>query len=66
MKSIIAIKMFLVLCCYQEKDGVYVYEVKEIGNEKVTGTLYHPQRYSEGDTVRFEYAVQQMQKKNKK
>lgn len=66
MKTILAIKMFLVLCCYQENNGVYAYEVKEIGNEKVTGTLYHPQRYSEGDTIRFEYAVQQMQNKEKK
>lgn len=58
MKTILAIKMFLVLCCYQEKEGVYVYEVKEIGKEKVTGTLYHTQKYSEGDTIRFSYSFQ--------
>lgn len=50
--------MFLVLCCYQEKEGVYAYEVQEIGKEKVTGTLYHSQKYSEGDTILFSYDTQ--------
>lgn len=59
-------KTFLVLCCYQEKNGVYTYEVREVGNDKVTGTLYHPQKYSEGDTVTFHYASSQEPTKIKK
>lgn len=58
MKTILVIKMFLVLCCYQEKEGVYAYEVQEVGKEKVTGTLYHTQKYSEGDTILFSYSAQ--------
>jgi hypothetical protein len=52
MKSIIVIKLFLVLCCSSTDNGQYRYEVKNLEDTTQTGVVYTGTRYSEGDTIR--------------
>jgi len=57
MKSVIIIKLFLVLCCdYQNQYGQYVYEVKEIGNNS-GGTFFTQIKYTEGDTIQLKTKI---------
>lgn len=56
MKTIIAFKMLLVLCCYSESENGYKYEVKTLGeNVSETGVVYTSTKYSEGDTILLPY-----------
>ena len=52
MKSVIVIKLFLVLCCSSTDNGQYRYEVKNLEDTTQTGVVYTGTRYSEGDTIR--------------
>lgn len=53
MKTIITIKLFLVLCCQTVDNGQYQYEVKNIQDTTETGVVYTSIRYSEGDTIKI-------------
>jgi len=58
MKSVIFIKLFLVLCCdYQNQYGQYVYEVQEIGDERTSGVFYTNIKYTEGDTIQLKTKI---------
>lgn len=58
MKSVIVIKLFLVLCCnYQNQYGQYAYEVKEIGNDNERGTFFTQVKYTEGDTIQLKTKI---------
>lgn len=52
MKTIITIKLFLVLCCQTSvNDKEYAYEVHELNNTKNAGTVYSRIKYNQGDTI---------------
>ena len=53
MKTIITIKLFLVLCCQTVDNGQYKYDVKNLGDTTQTGVVYTSIRYSEGDTIKL-------------
>jgi len=53
MKTIVAIKMFLVLCCSSYNEGTYKYEVKNLQDTTQTGYVFTAVKYSEGDTIIF-------------
>jgi hypothetical protein len=53
MKTIIAIKLFLVLCCQTVDNGQYKYEVKSLEDTTQTGVIFSSTRYSQGDTIKF-------------
>jgi hypothetical protein len=53
MKTIVAIKMFLVLCCSSYNEGTYKYEVKNLQDTTVNGYVFTPVKYTEGDTIIF-------------
>ncbi|MCX8482527.1 MAG: hypothetical protein ORN50_03025 [Crocinitomicaceae bacterium] len=53
MKTIIGIKLFLVLCCQTANDGQYRYEVKSLEDTTQTGMIYSTAQYSEGDTIKL-------------
>jgi len=53
MKTIITIKMFLVLCCSSYNEGTYKYEVKNLQDTTKNGYIFTPVKYSEGDTIIF-------------
>jgi hypothetical protein len=53
MKTIITIKLFLVLCCSTTDSGQYKYEVKNLEDTTQTGVLYSNGVYQEGDTIRI-------------
>ncbi len=53
MKTIIGIKLFLVLCCQTVNNGQYKYEVKSLDDTTQTGVIFSSTRYSEGDTIKF-------------
>jgi hypothetical protein len=53
MKTIITIKLFLVLCCQSVNDGQYKYEVKSLEDTTQTGVIYTGMKYSEGDTIKL-------------
>ncbi len=54
MKTIIGIKLFLVLCCQTVNDGQYKYDVKSLEDNKTTGVIFTTTKYSEGDTIRMQ------------
>jgi hypothetical protein len=54
MKSILIIKLFLVLCCSTTDNGQYRYEVKNLEDTTQTGIIYSNRVYTEGDTIRLE------------
>ena len=47
------IKIFLVLCCNTQNDGVFTYEVKDLQNTNSFGTILTERKYQEGDTVKM-------------
>jgi len=53
MKTIVAIKMFLVLCCSSYDNGTYKYEVKNLQDTTMSGYVYTPVKYTEGYTIIF-------------
>jgi hypothetical protein len=53
MKTIIGIKLFLVLCCQTVSDGQYKYEVKTLDSTEQTGMIYSTAQYTEGDTIKL-------------
>jgi len=53
MKTIIAIKLFLVLCCQTVSDGQYKYEVKNLQDTTQTGVIFSNKQYFEGDTIKL-------------
>lgn len=53
MKTIVAIKMFLVLCCSSYNEGTYKYEVKNLQDTTSNGYVYTSVKYFEGDTIIF-------------
>jgi hypothetical protein len=53
MKTIITIKLFLVLCCQTVDNGQYKYDVKNLEDTTQTGVVYTSIRYSEGDTIKL-------------
>jgi hypothetical protein len=53
MKTIVAIKMFLVLCCSSYDGSTYKYEVKNLQDTTVNGYVFTPVKYTEGDTIIF-------------
>jgi hypothetical protein len=53
MKTIIGIKLFLVLCCQSVDNGQYKYEVKSLNDTTQTGVIFSGMHYSEGDTIKF-------------
>jgi hypothetical protein len=53
MKTIIVIKLFLVLCCQTVTDGQYKYEVKTLDSTEQTGMIYSTEQYTEGDTIKL-------------
>ena len=53
MKTIIVIKLFLVLCCQTFTDGQYKYEVKTLDSTEQTGMIYSTEQYTEGDTIKI-------------
>ena len=53
MKTIISIKLFLVLCCQTVSDNQYKYEVKSLEDTTQTGVIYTGMKYSEGDTIKL-------------
>lgn len=52
MKSVVLIKMFLVLCCQlnTDKNG-HVYEVKNLNDSTELGTVFSTIKYNQGDTI---------------
>lgn len=54
MKSILVIKLFLVLCCSTTDSGQYRYEVKNLEDTTQMGVIYTNRFYTEGDTIRLE------------
>ena len=58
MKSVVIIKLFLVLCCNTQNEyGQYVYEVKEIDNQKIGGVYYTHIKYNDGDTIQLKTII---------
>ena len=57
MKTIIAIKLFLELCCQSSNDGQYKYEVKCLNDTTQTGYIHTNTRYFEGDTIKFQQVI---------
>jgi hypothetical protein len=55
MKTIIAIKLFLVLCCSTTESGQYKYEVKNLEDTTQTGVIYSNIHYIEGDTIKVKF-----------
>jgi hypothetical protein len=53
MKTIIGIKLFLVLCCQTTNDGQYRYDVKSLGDTTQIGVIFSGIHYSEGDTIKL-------------
>ena len=53
MKTIIGIKLFLVLCCQTTNEGQYRYEVKYLEDTTQTGVIFSGVHYSEGDTIKL-------------
>jgi hypothetical protein len=53
MKTIIGIKLFLVLCCQTVNDGQYKYEVKSLDDTTQTGVIFSGTHYLEGDTIKL-------------
>jgi len=53
MKTIVAIKMFIVLCCSNYDGSTYKYEVKNLQDTTTTGHVYTSVKYTEGDTIIF-------------
>ena len=53
MKTIITIKLFLVLCCHTANDGQYKYDVKSLEDTTRTGVIFTSRQYSEGDTIKL-------------
>ena len=53
MKTIVAIKMFLVLYCSSYDNGTYKYEVKNLQDTTQSGYVFTPIKYIEGDTIIF-------------
>ena len=53
MKTIVTIKMFLVLCCSNYDSSTYKYEVKNLQDTTSNGYVYTSIKYSEGDTIIF-------------
>jgi hypothetical protein len=54
MKTIVAIKLFLVLCCQTStNDKEYSYEVHELNNTENTGIIYSRVKHNPGDTIRI-------------
>ena len=54
MKTIIGIKLFLVLCCNTKtEDNGYSYEVKDLQNSNSYGTILTERKYLEGDTIKI-------------
>jgi len=53
MKTIIGIKLFLVLCCQTTNEGQYRYEVKSLEDTTQTGVIFSGTHYSEGDTIKL-------------
>ena len=54
MKTIIGIKLFLVLCCQTIDNGNYKYEVRSLDDNKTTGVIFSTAQYSEGDTIKLQ------------
>ena len=53
MKTIIIIKLFVVMCCQTVDNGHYRYEVKSAKNNEETGVVFSTAKYSEGDTIKI-------------
>lgn len=53
MKTIITIKLFLVLCCHTVDNGQYQYDVKSLDDTTQTGVVFTGMKYSEGDTIKI-------------
>ena len=54
MKTIVAIKLFLVLCCSTStNENEYSYEVHEINNTENTGIVYSRVKRNQGDTIKI-------------
>ena len=61
MKTIVAIRLFLVLCCQTDVDGnMYSYEVKELTNKDNPGILYSKAKYNVGDTIKIMASMPQI------
>lgn len=57
MKTIIAIKLFLVLCCQSSTDGMHIYEVKSLSDTATTGIIYSSATYYMGDTIAMKFPI---------
>lgn len=57
MKTIILIKLFLVLCCSSNDNGQYKYEVKNLNDSTQIGYVHSNTRYIEGDTIIFQQVI---------
>ena len=55
--KIIAIKLFLVLCCQTVDNGNFKYEVKSLTDSTEVGSIYSNTRYFEGDTIKFQLTL---------
>ena len=53
MKTVIIIKLFIVMCCQTVDNGHYRYEVKSVENNEITGVVYSSAQYTEGDTIKI-------------
>ena len=57
MKTIILIKLFLVLYCSSNDNGQYKYEVKNLNDSTQIGYVNSNTRYIEGDTIIFQQVI---------
>ena len=54
MKTIITVKMFLVLCCSTNTNNSgYSYEVQELYDNGATGVMFTQVEYNKGDTIKI-------------
>ena len=61
MKTIVTIKLFLVLCCSTStNDKEYSYEVHEINNTQNTGIVYSRVKHNQGDTIKIAIPAMQI------
>ena len=55
MKTVVTIKMFLVLCCSTNtnNNSGYSYEVQELNDKGATGVMFTQVEYNKGDTIKI-------------
>lgn len=55
MKTVVTIKMFLVLCCSTNatNNSGYSYEVQELNGKEGTGVMFTQMEYNQGDTIKI-------------